>query len=75
MTNRLKRLDLGEAPMSQYIKRQKDKQELFKKFSTEDQNKLENVVETMSGLKNRVKKEMALIKVIDLTKKESSAPP
>ena len=54
--------------MARFIAKQKDKQEQLKNFSREEQQILESAVGTIEGLKSRVKKEMAQVKVIDLTK-------
>lgn len=68
MMERLKKMEKSEGGMSQFIAKQRDRQEAMKRFSRDDQAKLEGAVETMEALKTKVKKEMALIKVIDLTK-------
>lgn len=74
MMDRLKKLERSDGPMSQFIMRQRDRQDALKRFSRDEQVKLENAVETMDGLKSQVKKEMALIKVIDLSKREQANP-
>ena len=68
MMERLNKLQKTDGGMSQFIAKQRDKQEAMKRFSREDQAKLEGAVETMEALKTKVKKEIALIKVIDLRK-------
>ena len=45
---------------------------MLKRFNREEQGKLEGAVEAMEGLKSKVKKEMALIKVVDLLKRNST---
>jgi hypothetical protein len=70
MNERLKKL-ADSGPMGQFILRQRDRQEALKRYSREEQNKLEGAVEWVSGLKTKVKKEMALIKVTDLTKQNA----
>lgn len=69
MMERLKTLEKSEGPMNQFISKQRDKQHILKKLSRDEQNKLVDAVDTVACLKTKVKKEMALIKVIDLTKK------
>lgn len=67
MLERLKKLQDNDGALSQYIGKQKDRQEALKKYSREEVNTLEGAVEQVECLKSKVKKEMALIKVIDLT--------
>ena len=69
MMERLMTLEKSEGPMNQFISKQRDRQHMLNKLSRDEQNKLEDAVDTVACLKTKVKKEMALIKVIDLTKK------
>ncbi len=68
MLQRLKKLDNGNAPMAQFISKQRERQEILKNFSRDEQSMLEGAVDTIEGLKTKVKREMALVKVIDITK-------
>jgi hypothetical protein len=70
MVERMKRLDAGQGPMAQLIGRQRDRQEALKSYSREEQIKLEGALEAVEGLKSKVKKEMALLRVIDITQHE-----
>ena len=72
MMDKLKRMEQDKGPMTQFIAKQRDRQEALKTFSREEQNKLEGALDTMEGLKSRVKKEMALLRVIDITKNASA---
>jgi hypothetical protein len=43
-------------------------------LTKDEQAKLENALENVEVLKSKAKKEMALIKVIDLTRKDQTSP-
>lgn len=67
MLDRMKRMDAGKGPMAQFIAKQRDRQDALKSYSREEQTKLEGALEAVEGLKSKVKKEMALLRVIDIT--------
>ena len=71
MMEKLKKFEDPNAPMTQFISRQREKQDILSRFTRDEQKKLEGAVNSIEVLKTNVKKEMALIKVIDLTKKSS----
>ncbi len=71
MMEKLKKFEDPYAPMTQFISRQREKQDILSRFTRDEQKKLEGAVNSIEVLKTNVKKEMALIKVIDLTKKSS----
>jgi hypothetical protein len=52
--------------------KQRDKKDLLKRISKDEQIKLEGACENISTLKSKIKKEMALHKVIDITKADSN---
>ncbi len=70
LLQRLKKLDSNDGPMSQFMSKQRDRQDVLKKYSRDEQSTLESAVENIEGLKSKVKKQMSLVKVIDLTQKE-----
>ncbi len=72
LMERLKKMDCNSKNMSQFITKQKEKQDNLKRYTKQEQNLLENVVGTIEGLKSRVKKEMASVKVVDLSKVDIS---
>lgn len=45
--------------MAQFIAKQRERQAVLKNFSREDQSMLEGAVDTIEGLKTKVKREMA----------------
>ena len=67
MLQRLTKLDSGNTPMTQFIAKQRERQDVLKRYSRDEQSALEGAVETIEGLKTKVKREMALVKVKDLT--------
>ena len=69
---RLRKLDGNNGHMAQYMAIQKDKQETLKRYTKQEQNMLENAVGAVEGLKTRVKREMAAVKIVDLTKVDIS---
>jgi hypothetical protein len=73
MLNRLKKLDNGNGPMTQFIAKQRDRFDVLKKYSRDEQVVLEGAVENIEGLKTKVKREMAMVKVIDITKEPTSS--
>jgi len=70
MLERMKRLEAGNGPMAQFIGKQRNRQDAFNSYSREEQVKLEGALEAVEGLKSKVKKEMALLRVIDITQHE-----
>jgi hypothetical protein len=72
MLTSLKKLESGYAPMALFISKQRERHIVLKKYSRDEQTVLEGAVENIEGLKTKVKKEMALVKVIDITKDNKS---
>ena len=70
LLERLNKLEKSGGSMNEYIIQQRERREVVKRLSKDDQGKLENALENVTFLKSKMKKEMALIKVIDLTKRE-----
>lgn len=70
MTERLNKLCKSEGAFNQYLTKQKEQRDLMKRLTKDEQGKIEDALENVEVLKSKVKKEMALIKVIDLTKKD-----
>ncbi len=58
--------------MAQFIQKQRERHNVLSNYSRDEQSMLEGAVETIEGLKTKVKREMALVKVIDLTKEGKS---
>eukprot|EP00347_Sterkiella_histriomuscorum_P006662 403351912 len=70
LLERLHKLEKTDGPMNEYIKMQREKKEVAGKLSRDEQNKLESALDNVMYLKKKMKKEMALIKVIDITKRD-----
>ncbi|CDW91225.1 UNKNOWN [Stylonychia lemnae] len=70
LLERLHKLEKTEGPMNEYIKLQREKRDIGAKISRQDQINLEQALDNVMYLKKKMKKEMALIKVIDITKRE-----
>ena len=70
LLERLNKLEKSGGSMNEYIIQQRERREVVKRLSKDDQGKLENALENVTFLKSKMKKERALIKVIDLTKRE-----
>jgi len=70
MLERLHKLERENGPMNKFISLQREKKEIAGKLSKDEQNKLESALDNVMYLKSKMKKEMALMKVIDITNKE-----
>jgi hypothetical protein len=69
MTERLNKLQREEGALNKYIIKQREKKELQLKLTKDEQGKLENALTNVEYLKSKVKREMTLVKVPDLTLK------
>ena len=69
ITSKLGKLQKTDGALNEYIRLQKDKQQMKMKLSRDEQNTLVKAVENIENLKTNAKLMMANIKVIDLKKK------
>lgn len=70
LLERLHKLEKEECPMNEYIKQQRERREVAGKLTRDEQGKLESALDNVMYLKKKIKKEMALVRVIDITKRE-----
>ena len=70
MTQRLNNLLRSEGAMNEFIIKQREKKELQLKLSKEEHGVLESALVNVDALKSKVKKEMALVRVIDLRQQQ-----
>lgn len=69
ITTKLGKLQKTDGALNEYIRLQKDKQQMKIKLSRDEENTLVKAVENIENLKTNAKLLMANIKVIDLKKK------
>lgn len=69
VNDRLNTLVKKEGGLNDFIKRHTEKQEMRVKLNLEKENALTKAIENVDGLKQNIKKQMALVKVVDLKKK------